>query len=140
MAKQNSGNERKRVRMSLSRPSRAKARATMSHTHTSAPATLPSLRKKLAVVSAGRKGRKYRMTELFIREGRLTWAAGNRLNARGTTTNGARRNNRQKILIRKLNRKTPARRISQMTPPAAAVFTPDGKRTWSGRMAETHSP
>src|SRR5207253_2315064 len=48
-AKQNSGNDCRRVLMNLSRPSRATAEATMSHGHTNAPAARPSFRKKLAV-------------------------------------------------------------------------------------------
>src|SRR5437867_12785995 len=47
-AKQNSGNDSRRVLMNLSRLARATAAATMSHGHTKAPAARPPATKNLA--------------------------------------------------------------------------------------------
>ena len=138
-AKQNSGNDCRRVLMNLSRPSRATAAATMSHSHTNAPAGCPSFKKKLAVVRAAAGNKKLRTTNTFTCERRLA-CAGTRFKPRGTITQGARRNNRSKMLSRKKLRKTPARRMSQAAPPTTAILTPDGKKVWPVRMAETHIP
>ena len=133
MAKQNSWNDCRRVRMSRIKPSSARLIPAKSQRTVRAPAVRPSRRKKLVVVRTAPGKSKYRI-------GRLYCAAGTRLSVKGTTTHGARRNRRSKMLSQSLFSRTPLKRINQIRTPAVAIFTPEGKRASLVFMAGAHSP
>src|SRR5215470_8823200 len=75
-----------------------------------------------------------------MRKSPLLLVRGTKLRERGTTTDGARRNNNSKMLNGKTFRAAATARMDHVTPPAMAILAPDGKRVSSVFMAANHIP